>query len=282
MKEKITPCLWFNGQAGDAAAVYCAAFKASKVTSKSPFVTGIEIAGQHLTLLDGGPKYKPNASISFYVGCETEEEFDLAWNSLTKGGTIVSKPEKTAWSDKYGWVTDAFSVSWQLAIQKKSDISQKITPYLMFSGDRYGSAESAIRHYEEVFRSASADGVVRYGAGDAPDHEGFIRHAEIELMNQKFMMSEVASADIPFTEGISLTIHCENQEEVDYYWNKLTEGGQESMCGWLRDRFGVSWQIVPTILTRIMSDPVKAGKAAQAFMSMRKLDIEQIVQASIA
>ncbi|MEJ1239745.1 VOC family protein [Chryseolinea sp. T2] len=282
MKEKITPCLWFNGQARDAAAMYCAAFKSSKITSQSPFVTGIEVAGQHLTLLDGGPMYKPNASISFYVGCETVEEFDQAWNALIKGGTIVSKPEKTQWSEKYGWVTDAFAVSWQLGIQQKRDIRQKITPYLMFTGDQYGHAAAAIRHYEEVFRTASTEGVVRYGPDDAPEKDGLIRHAEIQLMDQKFMVSEVVSADVPFSEGVSLTVHCENQEEVDYYWNKLTEGGKESMCGWLKDRFGVSWQIIPTILTKLMSDPKKAGKAAQAFMSMRKLDIEQIVQASIA
>ena len=282
MKEKITPCLWFNGQAGAAAATYCAAFKSSRITDKSPFVTGIEVSGQHITLLDGGPMYKPNASISFYVGCETAEEFDTAWRALSKGGTVVSKPEKTAWSERYGWVTDAFDVSWQLGVQKKSDIRQKVTPYLMFSGEQYGRADAAIQHYAEVFPKSSANGIVRYGSGDAPDREGLVRHAEIELMGQNFMLSEVASANVPFTEGISLTIHCEDQEEVDYYWTKLTDGGKESMCGWLEDRFGVSWQIVPTILTKLMSDPAKAGKAAQAFMSMRKLDIEQIVQASIA
>jgi predicted 3-demethylubiquinone-9 3-methyltransferase (glyoxalase superfamily) len=152
----------------------------------------------------------------------------------------------------------------------------------MFTGDQYGRADAAIQHYESVFKDASTDGVVRYGPDDAPEKSGCVRHAEIVLMNQKFMMSEVAGTDVPFTEGVSLTVHCENQEEVDYYWNKLTEGGEESMCGWLKDRFGVSWQIVPTMLTKLMSDPVKAGKAARAFMSMRKLDIEQIVQASIA
>ena len=85
-----------------------------------------------------------------------------------------------------------------------------------------------------------------------------------------------------FSEGVSLTIHCETQEEIDHYWNKLTESGEESMCGWLKDKFGVSWQIIPIILSRIMSDPARAGKATQAFMSMRKLNIEQIVQASIS
>jgi predicted 3-demethylubiquinone-9 3-methyltransferase (glyoxalase superfamily) len=85
-----------------------------------------------------------------------------------------------------------------------------------------------------------------------------------------------------FSEGVSLTIHCQTQEEIDYYWNRLTDGGEESMCGWLKDRFGVSWQVIPVVLDSIMRDPAKAGKAARAFMSMRKLEIEQIVQASLS
>jgi predicted 3-demethylubiquinone-9 3-methyltransferase (glyoxalase superfamily) len=282
MKKKITPCLWFNGQAGDAAAIYCAAFRRSRITAQSPMVTSVEIAGQSLTLLDGGPMYEPNASISFYVGCESVEEFDQAWKALSEGGTVVRAPSKSPWSERYGWITDAFNVSWQLGVQKKSDIKQKITPYLMFTGKQYGHAADAMKHYEEVFRSKPAECVVRYSSADAPERAGNVRHAEIELKNCQFMISEVMSADVPFTEGVSLTVHCENQEEVDYYWNKLTEGGKESKCGWLTDRFGVSWQIIPTMLSKLMSDPAKAGKAAKAFMTMRKLDIEQLVQASIA
>jgi predicted 3-demethylubiquinone-9 3-methyltransferase (glyoxalase superfamily) len=105
----------------------------------------------------------------------------------------------------------------------------------------------------------------------------------MSLDGEKFMLMESAAGHgFTFTEGVSLTVYCETQEEIDYYWEKFTESGQESMCGWVKDKFGVSWQIVPTILGKIMSDPAKAGKAAQAFMSMRKLNIEQIVQASIA
>ena len=96
------------------------------------------------------------------------------------------------------------------------------------------------------------------------------------------LMESAHNHNFSFSEGVSLTIHCETQEEIDYYWERLTEGGEESMCGWLKDKFGVSWQIIPVLLSKIMSDPAKAGKAAQAFMAMRKLYIEQIVQASIS
>lgn len=282
MKEKITPCIWFNGGAGDAGKLYCAAFKSARITSQSPFVTGIEVAGQSFTLLDGGPQYKPNASISFYVGCESKDEFDQAWKALTASGRVVAAPSQTSWSERYGYVIDAYDVSWQLGVQRAGDVQQKITPYLMFTGNEYGHAEEAMNLYATVFNASMPEGIIRYGDQDAPDTPGYVRHAELEFKNRRFMFADIASDVVPFTEGVSLTIHCENQEEVDYYWYKLVEGGKESRCGWLKDRFGVSWQIVPTILTKLMSDPAKAGKAAKAFMTMRKLDIEQIVQASLA
>jgi predicted 3-demethylubiquinone-9 3-methyltransferase (glyoxalase superfamily) len=190
---------------------------------------------------------------------------------------------KYPWSEKYGWVADKFGVSWQLALGKIADIGQRITPSMMFTGDNYGRVDEAIAHYSSVFKDAKVDSVMRYGKDRAPDQEGKVQYAQISLLGQKFVLMESAHQhDFTFTEGVSLTIHCENQEEIDYYWARLTENGTESMCGWLKDKFGVSWQIIPAVLAKIMSDPDKAGKAAQAFMKMKKLNIEQIVQASLS
>jgi predicted 3-demethylubiquinone-9 3-methyltransferase (glyoxalase superfamily) len=283
MKEKITPCLWFDGNAKEAADLYCSVFADAKITAQSPFVTGISVSGQSITLLDGGPKYKPTPSISFYYICEKEDELNRIWKAFTKNGNVMMPLDKYPWSEKYGWVTDKFGISWQLALGKISDVGQKITPCLMFSGKQYGRADEAIKHYSSIFNNVKVDGILRYGKDEAPDVEGKVKHAQLSMNNYKFMIMESAhSYNFTFTEGVSLTIHCENQDQIDYYWQKLTESGQESMCGWLKDKFGVSWQIIPTILDTLMSDPQKAGKAAQAFMSMRKLNIEQIVQASIA
>lgn len=283
MKEKITPCIWFNNQAKEAAALYCSVFKDAKVTAQSPIVTGITVAGQSITLLDGGPMYQPNPSISFYYICEKTEEFDRIWNAFSKEGTVMMPADKYPWAERYGWIADKFGVSWQLAVGSTGDADQKITPCMLFAGKQYGRVEEAIAHYASVFRDANVDNMLRYGANELPDTEGKIKHAQISLNGNKFMLMESAhNHNFSFSEGVSLTIHCETQEEIDYYWERLTEGGEESMCGWLKDKFGVSWQIVPVMLSRIMSDPAKAGKAAQAFMSMRKLNIEQIVQASIS
>jgi predicted 3-demethylubiquinone-9 3-methyltransferase (glyoxalase superfamily) len=284
MKQSITPCLWYNGQAQEAATLYCSVFANAKITAQSPIVTAIDVSGQSFTLLDGGPMYQPNSSISFYYICETEEQLNRIWDAFSKEGTLMMPLDKYPWSDKYGWIADKFGVSWQLALGKISDVGQMITPCFLFTGKQYGRVDEAIAHYAAVFKNTTVDGILRYGANEKPDQEGKVKHAQINLDGEKLMLMESAAAhQFTFSEGVSLTVHCENQQQIDYYWENLTAGGgQESMCGWLKDRFGVSWQIIPTMLGKIMSDPSKAGKAAQAFMSMRKLNIEQIVQASIA
>ncbi|MEO5777299.1 MAG: VOC family protein [Flavobacterium sp.] len=282
MKEKITPCLWFDGQAKEAADLYCSIFKDAKITSQSPIVTEISASGQSITLLDGGPMYQPNPSISFYYTCEEETELQQIWEALSNEGTIMMPLDKYPWSEKYGWITDKFGISWQLSLGKISDVGQKIAPFLMFTGKNCGRAEEAIKHYTTIFKNPKTEGIYRYDDTESPNKEGTIKHAQIILNDQTFMLMDSATDHkFNFTEGVSLTIHCENQEEIDYYWEKLTEDGEESRCGWLKDKFQVSWQIIPNILGKLMSDPKTVGKAAQAFMSMRKINIEQIVQATI-
>jgi predicted 3-demethylubiquinone-9 3-methyltransferase (glyoxalase superfamily) len=282
MDHQITPCLWFDGKAKEAAAFYCANFKDAKIVAQSPIVTSIKVSGQSFTLLDGGPMYKPNPSISFYYTCETEEEIDSIWAAFEKQGQVMMPLDKYPWSEKYGWVGDQFGISWQFSLGKLKDVGQKIVPFLMFTGNQYGRAEEAIEHYSSIFKNTKVDGILRYGSNESPDVEGKVKHAQISLDGQKLMFTESAHAhNFSFSEGVSLTVYCDNQEEIDYYWEKLTESGKESMCGWLKDKFGVSWQIIPTMLGKIMSDPAKAGKAAKAFMEMRKFNIEQLVQASM-
>jgi predicted 3-demethylubiquinone-9 3-methyltransferase (glyoxalase superfamily) len=283
MKELITPCFWFDGKAAEAASFYCEHFSNAKITAQSPIVTEIEVSGHHITCLDGGPKYKPNPSISFFYLCETTEEINALWSAFLKEGSVMIPLDSYPWSDRYGWINDKYGISWQFSLGKWDDVGQKITPCLLFSGAQYGKAEEAIGRYSAIFKDPKVDGILRYGKNEAPDKPGMVKHAQFSINGQKFMVMDSAKEhDFTFSEGISLTVHCETQEEIDYYWEKLTESGKESMCGWLKDKFGVSWQIIPNILGRIMSDPAKAGKAAQAFMEMRKLDIEKIIQASIS
>lgn len=282
MKEKITPCLWYDNQAKDAGAFYCEYLQDAKIVAKSPFVTEIAIAGQSITLLNGGPIYQPNASISLFYTCETESEIDRIWKAFAEEGAVLMPLDAYPWSERYGWLNDKYGVSWQFAVGKIEDVGQKIAPCLLFAGSQYARAEEAIKHYSTIFRNTELDGILRYEKTDAPEQVGSVKHAQLRIDSQTFMfMDSLESQDLSFSEGVSLTIHCETQEEIDYYWNKLTEGGEESRCGWLKDKFGVSWQVIPMILSQIMSNPDKADKAAQAFMHMRKFEIEKIVQATL-
>ena len=152
---------------------------------------------------------------------------------------------------------------------------QKITPFLWFDNQ----AEDAMNFYISVFKNSKVGEIARYGeAGPGP--AGSVMTATFELDGQHFIALN-AGPHFKFTEAISFVIDCQDQEEVDYYWNKLTEGGQESQCGWLKDKFGLSWQVVPTMLSKLFNTPDKdkANRAMKAMMQMKKLDIASLQKA---
>lgn len=280
MKNPIHPCLWFDGQAKAAAEFYCSVFTNSKITTDTDLVVAFELNGQNFMGLNGGPHFKINPSISFFVVCETEAEVNAAWEKLLEGGSVLMELDKYDWSERYGWVQDRFGVNWQLSYGKLKDVGQKFTPTLMFVGEQHGRAEEAINFYTSVFDNSSIVGMLKYSEQD-PDETGTIKHAQFKLNENVFMaMDSGYDHQFQFNEGISLVVNCETQKEIDYFWNTFTaDGGQESMCGWLKDKFGVSWQIVPTILSKLMSDPQKAPRVMEAFMKMKKFDIDKLINA---
>ena len=140
--------------------LYCSVFADAKITSRSPYVIEISVSGQKITLLDGGPMYQPNPSISFFNICETENELTRSWDALTKEGSVLMPLDTYPWSKKYGWVTDKFGVSWQLSLGNLEDVGQKITPCLMFTGKQCGRAEEALQFYSSVFKISKTDGIL--------------------------------------------------------------------------------------------------------------------------
>ncbi|HEX8333518.1 MAG TPA: VOC family protein [Segetibacter sp.] len=279
MNNQIFPCLWFDGQAKEAATFYCSVFDESRITADTPMVVNFELSGQKFMGLNGGPHYKLNPSISFFMVCETEGETNAVWSKLLEGGGALMPLNKYDWSERYGWLQDRFGVSWQISLGKMEDVGQKFTPSLLFVGEQHGKAEQALNFYTSVFKDSNIEGVLRYGAGES-DPEGTVKHAQFTVNNYVMMVMDSSYAhQFSFNEAISFVVTCENQEEIDYYWNKLTEGGQESRCGWLKDQFGVSWQVVPVILGKLMSDHERSGRVVQAFMQMKKLDIKILEEA---
>lgn len=160
-------------------------------------------------------------------------------------------------------------------MKQEPTIQQKITPFLWFDTQ----AEDAANFYTSVFKNSKVGKVVRYGdAGPGP--KGTVLTVSLQLDGQEFIALN-GGPQFQFTEAVSFVINCASQEEVDHYWNKLTEGGQESQCGWLKDKFGLSWQVVPTILTELLADkdPAKANRVMQAMLQMKKIDISVLQRA---
>ena len=152
---------------------------------------------------------------------------------------------------------------------------QKITPFLWFDG----KAEEAMKFYVSIFKNSKVGSVTRYGeAGPGP--EGTVMSATFQLDGQDFFALN-GGPQFKFTPAISLFVNCETQQEVDELWEKLSEGGEKQRCGWLKDRFGLSWQIVPSVLGKLLrdKDPEKSNRVMKAMMQMDKIDIERLKQA---
>jgi len=163
-----------------------------------------------------------------------------------------------------------------MATNNKPKIEHKINPFLWFDTQ----AEDAVNLYTSIFKNSKIGSIARYGkAGPGP--EGSVMTAVFELEGIQFIALN-AGPLFKFTEAISFVVNCADQEEVDYYWEKLSAGGEESMCGWLKDKFGLSWQVVPVRLSELMTDkdPARAGRAMQAMLKMRKIDIDALEKAA--
>ena len=280
MKNKLYPCLWFDGTAKQAAELYAASFGNTVITADNGMVVMFEIDGCKIMGLNGGPMFKPNASISLFAVFENEKEIDAAWEKLNDGGAVFMPLNKYPWSEKYGWVQDKYGISWQLMMIKPGMMEQKIIPALMFTQAVAGKAEEAMRFYTSLFPNSEIKDISRYEKGEG-DVEGTVKHGRFLLNTQLFVaMDSSMPHAFTFSEGVSISVSCDTQEEIDNYWNSLiANGGQESMCGWLKDKYGVSWQIVPAILGSLMSEPGKGQRVMQALMQMKKLEIDKLVNA---
>ncbi len=290
--QKITPHFWFDKEAKEAAEFYTSIFPDSKVTSVSKIkdtpsgdcdIVSFTLCGQQFESISAGPVFKLNPSISFLVACDTKEDVDKLWNKLSKGGKALMELGEYPFSARYGWLQDKYGVSWQIMFTDKHKAEQKITPTLMFVGKQCGKAEEAMNFYTSIFKNSKVGGIMRYGKGEAPDKEGTIKHAEFILEGQNFeIMDSAHKHEFEFNEAVSFIVDCKDQKEVDYFWDSLMkDGGRPQQCGWLKDRFGVSWQIIPAALGKLMSDPdpMKSERALKAMLDMVKIDVAGLQKA---
>ncbi len=296
--KKITPHFWFDQEAKAAAAFYTSIFPDSKITQSSVIrdtpsgdcdIVSFELGGQPFLALSAGPLFRPNPSISFFVNFDPSRDgdakvhLDALWDQLSEGGKILMSLQEYPFSKHYGWVEDRFGVSWQLILTHPAGEERPfIVPSLLFTGEQWGKAEEATDFYLSVFSPSRRGQMVKYPEGMEPHKPGTVMFTDFELSGGWFAaMDSVPVHDFRFSEGISLVIPCETQAEIDYYWEKLSAVSEAEQCGWLKDAYGVSWQVVPTQMDEMMEhgSPEQMARVTQAFLKMKKFDVETLQKA---
>ena len=299
IKQKIVPNLWFDKEAEEAVNFYTSLFSHSGINSKTRYpeagqeihqqeagsimTINFELEGYQLLALNGGPHFKFNPSISLFVMCRDEAEIKHLWNSLFEGSEVLLPLDTYEWSPMYGWLQDRYGLNWQLMIDDSGyEPKQRICPLLFFTGSSHGKAEQALNFYTSVFENSKVEGIQKYEKEDNNEYAlGKVKHAQFQLLGETFMiMDSGMENNFPFSEAISFIVQCKDQQEIDKYWEQLTEGGdpQAQQCGWLKDRFGVSWQVTPVGMEELMNDPdkEKANRAMEAMLKMKKIDVEAL------
>lgn len=296
--QKISPHLWFDKEAKEAAEFYCSVFPDSKITNIAVLhntpsgdcdVVSFELWGYSFMAISAGPLFKFNPSISFFVNFDPSQDkdakqrIDAVWAKLSEGGTALMPLDKYPFSQRYGWVEDKYGLSWQLILTNpEGDERPLIIPSLLFVGEVCGQAEEAMNFYLSVFKNSKQGAIARYPKGMEPDQEGTIMFADFMLKNQWFAaMDSAREHSFNFNEAISFMVYCDTQEEIDDYWEKLSAVPEAEQCGWLKDKYGVSWQIVPAIMDEMMAKgtPKQINRVTQAFLKMKKFDIAELQKA---
>lgn len=258
MPHSITPTIRCIDNAQTLAEYYCSIFPHAKIIQRSPIITTFEIYGSTLATLNGGAydEGKLNPSISFSLWVKSQEECQRLRDLLSQDGSVLMDFQSYDRSPSYGRCNDKYGVSRQIMRDDRPSSPQDmIIPSLMYIGNNNGKTQEAMEFYTNIFPDSSIDTSRPYGENAMGEHPTHLSHAEFTLMNQQFIaMDSGMDHKFNFNDGISLCVSCKDQEEVDYFWEKLvSDGGQESQCGRCKDKYGVSWQIVPVELSEALS-----------------------------
>jgi predicted 3-demethylubiquinone-9 3-methyltransferase (glyoxalase superfamily) len=296
--QKIVPHLWFDKQAKEAAEFYATVFPNSRVKSVQTLhntpggdteVVSFDVLGYSFVAISAGPLFKFNPSISFMINFDPSQDkaaktrIDEVWGKLSKGGDVLMEIEKYPFSERYGWVADKYGVSWQLILTDPAgEPRPPLIPSLMFVGERAGKAEEATDFYISTFKNSKRGGMYRYEKGMEPEVEGTVMFTDFMLEGQWFAANDSKQDHkFDFNEAISLMVYCDDQKEIDYYWGKLTAVRESEQCGWLKDKYGVSWQITPKVLDQLLQrNGARAERVTQSFLKMKKLDIAELEKAA--
>lgn len=296
--QKIVPHLWFDKEAREASEFYCSIFPDSRIVSTTELhdtpggdaeVVTFSLNGFTFMALSAGPEFKINQSVSFIVNFDPSQEPDAdahiqkVWDILADGGEVLMPLKQYPFSKLYGWVRDKYGVTWQLMLTDPDGEPRPfIIPSLLFSGDNTNKAEEAVTFYLSVFKRTKQGMMARYPEDTGPAKKGSLMFTDFMLEDQWFAaMDSGVDEPVPFNEAVSLLVNCDTQEEIDYYWEKLSAVPESEQCGWLKDKYGLSWQISPAVLDQMLREgtPEQAARVTQAFLKMKKIDLAALESA---
>ena len=297
-KHKIIPHLWYDTQAKEAAEFYCSVFPNSKIANvitlhNTPSgdcdIVSFELSGQPFMAISAGPLFKFNPSVSFILNFDPSKDknarknLDTAWEKLSHGGSVLMPLDKYPFSERYGWLQDTYGLSWQFILSNPDGEERPfIVPSLLFAGNICGKAEEATNFYLSVFNNSKRGIIARYPQGMEPDKEGTIMFTDFMINNQWFaVMDSAREHKFNFNEAISFMVPCDTQEEIEYFWEKLSTVPEAEQCGWCKDQYGLSWQIHPAVMDEMMQNGTRdqVDRLTQAFLPMKKFDIAKLKKA---
>lgn len=313
--QKIVPCLWFDNNCEEAMNFYVSCFsgisagkEGSKIHSIQRYAKGMEtpgieemigkvltgvfdLEGYRFMALDGGPVFKFNPSVSFTVNFNPSmtpdalKKLDKLWEQFLQGGKVIMELQKYPFSERYGWIQDKYGISWQLFLaDPKRAYRPFIVPTFLFTEKVAGKAEEAVDFYVSFFNNSQRGMLERYPAGMEPDREGTVMYSDFVLSNQWFAaMDSALTHGFSFNESISFMVNCADQREVDLLWERLSSVPEAEQCGWLKDKYGLSWQIVPERMGTLLSDPdkEKVRRVMNTMLHMKKIVISELEEAYV-
>jgi predicted 3-demethylubiquinone-9 3-methyltransferase (glyoxalase superfamily) len=294
---KIIPTIWFASNAEDAAAFYISLFPNSQITRVDKYTAfgkelhghdagetmavNFRLAGQDFIAINGGPIFRPNPSISFFVRCKTADAVRSLWARFLDGGTPrMDLSDEWGFNACFGWISDKFGVDWQIGVF--DDAPQTIIPALLFTQDRCGRAEAAIDFLVGVFPNSAKHFTAHWPAGIDFESQGNLQQGQFALDGYVFTaMDSGRPHPFVFNEGVSFTIVVRSQDELDYFWGKLSAVPSAEACGWLKDQFGISWQVVPEAMDEMLENgtPEQLFEVTKVYMGMKRFDIAALQQA---
>lgn len=292
--QKIIPNLWFDTQAKEAAEFYTKVFPNSKIQNITTIkdtpsgdcdMITFDVWDYTMMSISAGPYFKLNPSISFMVNFDpkhmenAESKMDEIWEKLIDGGKALMPLDTYDFSKHYGWVEDKYGVSWQLILTDPTgDDRPAILPAMLFTQEMAGKTEEATDFYISIFKNSKRGLMARYPAGMEFDKEGTVMYTDFMLEGQWFVaMDSAAQHEFKFNEATSLVINCKDQAEIDYFWEKLSAVPESEQCGWVKDKYGVSWQIQPENMGELMS--ANPEKTTPVMLEMKKIIIAELEEA---